>query len=246
MSQFRIYPYKLTASAKKLAQVLEAKFVTDREPIVRGMKVINWGCSVMPLWWGLPDLNVPTQVSLAVNKLKTFCALVQAEINTPSFGPDSAIAKQWLADGKIVVGRQKLEGHGGDGIVIMKKPEDFVECKLYTQHLRHKYEFRVHVFKDKVIDVTEKRKKRGVDADILVRNKQTGWVYCRDGMVVSEDVTQQALKAVGALGLDFGAVDIAYREKEKKAYVLEVNTAPGLEGTTLRRYKEAFNALLGV
>ena len=246
MSQFRIYPYKITASAKRLLHSLEAKWVGAYDVIPRGMQVINWGCSFTPPWWTFDDLNSPPAVANAVNKLKTFCDLVQAEINIPSFGPDSAIAKRWLADGKIVVGRQKLEGHGGDGIVIMKKLEDFVECKLYTQHLRHKIEFRVHIVKDKVIDVTEKRKKRGVDADILIRNRQTGWVYCRDGMVVPDGVTEQALKAVKALGLDFGAVDVAYRERENNAYVLEVNTAPGLEGTTLLRYKEAFNALLGV
>ena len=244
MSQFNIYPYKKTASAKKLAQVLEADFITEYENIFRNHAVINWGCSIMPLWWSNGDLNHPLAVAKAINKLDTFELLHVIRINTPDFTVNPDIVKMWFADKKVVVGRKKLEGHGGDGIVIMKTPEEFTECKLYTLHLRHKHEFRVHVVKDKVIDVTEKRKKRGVDANIFVRNKQTGWVYCRDGLDISEAVTEQALKAVAALGLDFGAVDIAYREKEHKAYVLEVNTAPGLEGTTLLRYKDAFNALL--
>ena len=38
----------------------------------------------------------------------------------------------------------------------------------------------------------------------------------------------EATKAVAALGLDFGAVDVIYNEKYGRAYVLEVNTAPGL------------------
>ena len=45
--------------------------------------------------------------------------------------------------------------------------------------------------------------------------------------------------AIKALGLDFGAVDIIYNEAEDQHYVLEVNTAPGLEGTTLQKYTEA-------
>jgi len=49
-----------------------------------------------------------------------------------------------------------------------------------------------------------------------------------------------ALAAVSALGLDFGAVDIIYNEHENQYYVLEVNTAPGLEGTTVEKYAEAF------
>ena len=43
------------------------------------------------------------------------------------------------------------------------------------------------------------------------------------------------------LGLDFGAVDVIWNEHESKAYVLEINTAPGLEGSTVEDYKEFFN-----
>ena len=43
-----------------------------------------------------------------------------------------------------------------------------------------------------------------------------------------------------AIDLQFGAVDIIWNEKENKCYVLEINTAPGLVGTTLTKYTEAF------
>jgi D-alanine-D-alanine ligase-like ATP-grasp enzyme len=36
--------------------------------------------------------------------------------------------------------------------------------------------------------------------------------------------------------LDFGAVDVIWNEKQQRAYVLEVNTAPGLEGQTVDDY----------
>ena len=55
-----------------------------------------------------------------------------------------------------------------------------------------------------------------------------------------EDCEKQAVAAVVALGLDFGAVDVVYNVKEQKAYVLEVNSAPGLSGTTLDKYVEVF------
>ena len=42
-----------------------------------------------------------------------------------------------------------------------------------------------------------------------------------------------------AVGLKIGAVDIIWNELENKCYVLEINTAPGLEGTTLVKYTEA-------
>jgi glutathione synthase/RimK-type ligase-like ATP-grasp enzyme len=46
------------------------------------------------------------------------------------------------------------------------------------------------------------------------------------------------------LELTFGAVDIL-RDINRVSYVLEVNTAPGLEGTTLTNYERAIRSALG-
>ena len=57
------------------------------------------------------------------------------------------------------------------------------------------------------------------------------------GVYASDHVRAQSVAAVRSLGLDFGAVDVV--ERQNKAYVLEVNTAPGLVGTTLEKYVDA-------
>ncbi len=50
-----------------------------------------------------------------------------------------------------------------------------------------------------------------------------------------------AIACMQVLGLCFGAVDVLYNEKQNKAYVLEVNSSPGLSGEeTLKRYTEEF------
>ena len=41
------------------------------------------------------------------------------------------------------------------------------------------------------------------------------------------------------LGLDFGAVDIGHRLIDNKLFVFEINTAPGITGTTLDNYAKA-------
>jgi D-alanine-D-alanine ligase-like ATP-grasp enzyme len=53
-----------------------------------------------------------------------------------------------------------------------------------------------------------------------------------------------ACDAIINLGLDFGAVDIIYNEKNNRWVVLEVNTAPGLSGETLNRYVEMIKELV--
>lgn len=65
----------------------------------------------------------------------------------------------------------------------------------------------------------------------------------RDGVVVSDETKAEAVKAVAALGLDFGAVDIVI-DREGKPVILEVNTAPGIQGTTLTNYKRAIESWL--
>ena len=118
--------------------------------------------------------------------------------------------------------------------------EQVVQAPLYTKYVKKKSEFRVHVFDNEVIHVQEKRRRAGVeDVDNQIRNHDNGWVFCVQNVEAPADVTDQALRAVRAAGVDFGAVDVIYNQKKNEAYVLEINTAPGLEGTTLEKYADA-------
>ena len=87
-----------------------------------------------------------------------------------------------------------------------------------------------------MFDAQEKRRRSGVETNSKIRTEEHGWVFCRGNVQVPDDVKLQAESAVSALGLDFGGVDVIWNEKEQQAYVLEVNTAPGLEGTTVTTY----------
>ena len=44
-------------------------------------------------------------------------------------------------------------------------------------------------------------------------------------------------------GLTFGAIDVIWNEHQQKAFVLEINTAPGIEGTTVEKYAAKFRNL---
>ncbi|HEY6020587.1 MAG TPA: hypothetical protein VIY48_12065, partial [Candidatus Paceibacterota bacterium] len=150
--------------------------------------------------------------------------------------------KAWGGD--IIVARKVLTGFGGAGIVLHDPGTDLSNdnSPLYVRYKKKKHEYLVHVLNGQVIDCTWKRKRADFEGEhnTKIRNLAGGWVYCRDEIEIPQDLYEQAIKAVNALGLDFGAVDIIWNKKENKSYVLEVNTAPGLTGTTLQRYSEAF------
>jgi D-alanine-D-alanine ligase-like ATP-grasp enzyme len=87
--------------------------------------------------------------------------------------------------------------------------------------------------------------KNGIKINGMVRNHENGFIYARQEIAPPKKVIDEAVKAVSALGLNFGGVDVIYNEKKDAAYVLESNSSIGLEpeGTTLKRLAAAFRAI---
>lgn len=207
--------------------------------------LVNWGCGRSNVLGGR-IFNQFDRVAVASNKLKTFQALKDVEgVRIPEFTTSQETAQEWCMDERIVVCRTKLSGHSGDGIVLAGGHfKSVVPAPLYVQYVKKQKEFRVHVAFGEVIDVQEKRQRADVPDEFVrnfqVRNHHTGWVYCRENIEEPGGMRGMALATVARLGLDFGAVDIIYNRHQDACYVLEVNSAPGLEGSTVTKYAEAF------
>lgn len=255
-----IYPYRMgSKSATTLARALGTKKVwPDRNFRCRhNHLIINWGSSDGGRVFGDIDgghyggwLNPIMNVRDASNKLRALEILdsMDRTISIPEFSVGINIAQQWLSEGHTVVERHVLNGSGGRGIRIVNTSEDLLEAPLYTKYIKKQHEYRIHVFQGRVIDIQQKRKRREVSNDEVnyqVRNHINGWVFCRDNIhEPDESLMDMSIRAVSALGLDFGAVDVIWNRNRQQGYVLEVNTAPGLEGTTLGKYVGAIQSLL--
>ena len=183
-------------------------------------------------------LNV--QRSIASNKLSAFQAFQEAGLSTVSWTTNkNDIPEDW----KQIVARATLSGHSGDGITIHTNGEQLPDVPLYTKYVKKTYECRIHIFKGRMIDAQIKRKVRDAEeTDTFIRNIHTGWVYCREDFVPDPRAIELAIAACNDCHLDFGAVDIIYNRYYNQFYLLEVNTAPGLTGTTLTNYA---NAIIG-
>ena len=144
--------------------------------------------------------------------------------------------------------RTPLTASEGRGIVVANNRAELVNAPLYTKYVKKKDEYRIHVLRRPggmpvAISIQRKAKRNGVDADFKIRNLANGFVFVRDGVKAPDDVRIQAAAAIEASGLAFGAVDVIWNEHQGRAYVLEINTAPGLEGQTVEDYAEAFRNL---
>lgn len=89
----------------------------------------------------------------------------------------------------------------------------------------------------------QKRRQNGTDDPGVVRTEENGWVFCRQNVVLPEKAAAECLKAAVALGLDFGGVDVLWNKPSGKATVLEINTAPGIFGSGVKKVGDAFIAL---
>lgn len=174
-------------------------------------------------------------------------------VRTPEFTTNRGEAINWLIKGFTVVERHILNGNSGAGIRLVepvkpgfeKADENIIQkCPLYVKYVPKKQEYRIHVCGGEAVDIQRKARRKDVADDAInwkVRNHDNGFIFARnEGVPVPPDVIAQATIAVKALGLDFGAVDVIFSDKEQKAYVLEVNTAPGLAGETLAGYVSRF------
>ena len=238
-----IYPAKMSSSgAKALKAALNTIMVyPDRHYKPRhDDAVINWGNSRIPNWQ-VTMLNLPDAVRVAIRKDLTFATLQVAGVPTVGWFRSGLGIPQILKEGVVVFARKSLTGTQGQGIVVMKTPDDFVDASLYTLYEPGCKEYRVHVAFGKVINFQQKKKKRGMDVDKYIRSYDKGWIFARQGVVVPDSTQQVSIAAVAALGLDFGAVDILHNPKTGKDFVLEINTAPGLDSdNSIGCYANAF------
>lgn len=259
---FRVLPYR---AGSRGASALAAALPGGRCLRLRGSQwrprandiVINWGNTDLGIV--RQYVNGPARVLNgmdlrgATNKLAFFRAMRAAGCDDiiPDFWdrrediPDAA----FNGDGAIVC-RTVLAGHSGEGIVIANNRNELVRAPLFVKYIKKQQEYRIHVGQrnGQSIIIAQQRKARNravADAAVnwQVRNHQNGFVFVREGFVTPDAVLRAAERALRATGLDFGAVDVIYNERGRQAYVLEINTAPGLEGQTVDDYARFFQGV---
>lgn len=191
---------------------------------------INWGFSGSTK---TDVINKPRAVALAVNKrlaleelddegVLTLLVDTDDHIEFPLLGrPDNHSMGRWFY---VCHNREDMRQ------AMRKKRHPATHFQTYLTDFR---EFRVHIVNGESIKISEK---------IGGGNYHSGATYqYPQDFDHKKSLRVAAQKAVDALGLDFGAVDVVWHDN--KPYTLEVNTAPRLTdeySDTLERYADAF------
>lgn len=236
-----LYAARPSQSAKDLVEGLGASRLRHfdglscwtgrkRVTLTSADRVICWGSFLPSLGEDIPILNA----GLSTNKFLQLRTLATSGIATPP-----AAASKFSS---TALPRLKFHSGGSDLLTPPEKPEFWVEKLPFVS------EYRIHSFAGKSIragvkvpregfrEVPERQFRPGAGlVHPWIRSFDAGWRVQYDGFRSDKKMRVLAHAAVKTLGLTFGAVDIG-KLSNGTYLVLEVNTAPGLEGGTLTAY----------
>lgn len=223
--------------------------------------VFNWGAYI-------PHSLLPSVVNGRAHnysdKLKFFEGIEQGDYHEenseplaqhiPEWTTDPTVVSHWLEEGDTVIARASTKLSGGAGIVVCKPGDLFpYNYPLYTKYIKKNAEFRVHFFKQSnTINYFFQKKKRVPSFSVenpndvwTVRNHANGWLFSSINFDTPEAVSRVARKFARDINLTYGAFDIIYNKLHNQAFVLEVNTAPGLSEKTLKFYTDNIRQYVG-
>ena len=246
----KILPYKMgSRSATALGEALGCRVLKLEGSRWRSRPndtVINWGNNNPPQF----DCNVlNSEVATATNKLQFFQRMYENE-ETRQFIPQFWTDRESIPDEAFpVVCRTILNGHSGRGITIADDRASLVDAPLYVKYIKKQSEYRIHVgmTNEGPAIISEQRKVRDTSREVTdwrIRNHDRGFIFQRRGIEIPQVVRDAATKCIEVIGLSFGAVDVIYNDRQGRVYLLEVNSAPGLEGTTVEDYADYFRSIL--
>lgn len=263
-----VIPYKSgSKSAKALADALDVTLLRKENSRFMGNGnkiVINWGASVIPdnCYRAFEVLNSPQEIQWIQDKQRFFKKTGDFPHRPAARFKISDVINDYLVNDSNAIwfARTILNGHSGNGIEIIRNVEEAqafrTPCNLFTKYIKKKDEYRVHFVNLGGADpriIFSQRKgfvaDRGVQRDPLIRNLANGYVYVNEGNHEGVALPAAVLNAVNAFlqtyirrsNINFGAIDIIYNLRYNTAYILEVNSAPGLSGLTINAYADAFN-----
>jgi len=209
--------------------------------------LVRWGC-VASIDCEI-EYNPAEAISNSSDKLKARRIMEQNNVAIPKTYGLAEIPEDYP-----VIGRPRKH-YGGNHFYFCEDFYDYVEARqngaeYFTEFYPKTTEYRVHVAHSKVIILAEKVVDENGDNQNPWNLNENG--DCKEFNTLRwgeypHHITTLGIRAVRALGLDYGAVDIladpAYGNYPQ-AVVLEVNTSPLLGEYGQSRYAEYFDWLL--
>jgi len=240
------------SNSNKLANAIEELtgerlLVSTKIERTRNNKVhIRYG-GVEPSLSNEAELNSIQFIKLCSNKKVFSDLLVQNNIPTVIFLP-----KNTYTEGVVLV-RSILSSYGGKGITICKNIEEVnsAEGHWMSPFIKFNNEYRVHVFNGKITRVQKKIRREEEQEEYPIRNFSRGYFFSvRTTLENTGDRFPKLIDFVDSVvsllpEKHFCGLDLGYSRELGSYVVIENNSAPGFEESTMYLYASEFAKDLG-
>lgn len=237
-------------TGEKLAERLQFDEYGTRHPYCRHKKVVCWGARLprddnsrfrIRRLLHIKYLNSVFHICANTDKGRSLKRFNKTSISPMVFDKDNII--QAIQDGEVnypVIGRERshIGGQDADMCLSMRDIRNS-DSNHYINYIPPENEYRVHIFQGNIIRISKKVTSSSDETtNNWIRSRENGWrmTHLNNYSSVPHNVVEAAVEAIKIQKLDFGAVDIIYGENNN-AYVLEVNTGPGLDDDGLDLYE---------
>jgi hypothetical protein len=189
-------------------------------------------------------INRPSAVANSADKIKMRKLFIENDVHIPHtiINDSSGNMNVTVEASNGMYKRKSNHRRGSDmdfipaGMSVSLAPGE-----ILIEKINIKDEFRVFVFKNKIMEVDIKIKKEQPSEEEIIniasryegdaskdaRNYVNGWTFIPIRNI-PEGVEDEAIKAINAVELDFGAVDLCVADNDD-VYVFETNSAPSIK-----------------
>lgn len=208
--------------------------------------IIRYGCSAGSF---NPEANLNSSdfIRILVDKKRFSDLLLEHQIYTPNFSKNL----EEIKDFPIVI-RETLHSSKGRGIHIVETRENFDKIwnnRFYwTNYIQMKYELRVHILGGKIVKVFKKcwHNENKEEEKYPIRTNEN-YSFVLQNMEKYKKLPKLVEKLSEIFGNDcFYSLDLGWDDHKKDYFILEANSAPGLNSLTCKLYAEFFIERLGL
>lgn len=230
MSILVLYPKLAKQSALELAHYIGADALNPFESTIRNYNhydhVFNYGCN-RNITEHRSIINKPHAVAKCIDKVKTFLYMRDVQAPAPEWVTQkTSIPRTW----KQIVVRKGRFGAQAKDLLFVERGDPIPDADLYTKYFKHKFEFRIVVFRGAVIGRYLKEEENGV------------WSLNSMDKEGFEEIDRHCIATAQHIGIDYVGFDVL-SNSQTDFVILEANSAPIITAESLTTVRDYYRSL---